>query len=115
MSSDESEYPPAKIALISFSTSVEPCQTQSSLTGTDLKCCVICQASKRDRRNRRRLEELVGCEGDSKPATLGNAAEIRREETILLEIEHEDLWQKLYYITAHATSTLSRQALCDAF
>ena len=64
-------------------------------------------------KNRRLLERLVRCECDSTPATLCNAAHIRRDERVLpLEIDQQDLWAKdiLYHRSCY-TSYVAPRAL----
>ena len=80
--------PPEKIARLPGR------QTRSSFGRTEANLCLFCQTKKRDRRDRRRFEVLVRCEGDSTPATLVSAADVRGSghERILLEIRDQDLW-----------------------
>ena len=82
---------------------------------TDLKKCLICQRTRTQSKNRRLLERLVRCKCDSTPATLCNAAHIRRDERVLLEIDQQVLWAKdiLYhrscytsYVAPRASSTV---------
>ena len=89
-------------------------QTRSSFGRTEANLCLFCQTKKRDRRDRRRFENLVRCEGDSTPATLVSAADVRGDERILLEIRYQDLWAKdvlyhrSYYQSYTSPSTLKR-------
>ena len=81
--------PPEKIARLPGR------QTRSSFGRTEANLCLFCQTKKRDRRrDRRQFEDLVRCEGDSTPATLVSAADVRGDERILLEIRDQDLWAK---------------------
>ena len=80
--------PPEKIARLPGR------QTRSSFGRTEANLCLFCQTKKRDRQDRRRFEDLVRCEGDSTPATLVSAADVRGDERILLEIRDQDLWAK---------------------
>ena len=79
--------PPKKIARL-------PGRQLGALSDTEANLCLFCQTKKRDRRDRRRFEDLVRCEGDSTPATLVSAADVRGDERILLESRDQDLWAK---------------------
>ena len=80
-------------------------RTRSSFPLTDLKLCIFCQKSKPDPANRRKKERLVRCEGDTTPVTLLNAAQVRCDERVLLEIDQQDLRAKdvLYYRSCYGT------------
>lgn len=87
-------------------------RTRSSIPRTDLKKCIICQAEKRQKRNRRLLERLARCEGDTTPATLCYAAQVRQDERVLLEIDQQDLWAKdIQYHASCYASYVSQRAL----
>ena len=98
----DSDLPPAKLVCTE-----DRRRTRSSLPRTDPKKCLICQEDKRDSRNRRKLEKLTRCEGDSTPVTLLNAAQIRGDERVLLEIDQQDLWAKdvLYHTSCYKRFT----------
>ena len=87
-------------------------RTRSSIPRTDLRKCIICQAEKRQKRNRRLVERLARCEGDTTPATLCYAAQVRQDERVLLEIDQQDLWAKdiLYHASSY-TNYVSQRAL----
>ena len=93
--------PPEKIARLPGR------QTPSSFGRTEANVCLFCQTKKRDRRDRRRFEDLVRCEGDSTLATLVSAADVRGGERILLEIRDQDLWAKdvLYHRSCYQSYT----------
>ena len=95
--------PPEKIARLPGR------QTRSSFGRTEANLCLFCQTKKRDRRDRRRFEDLVRCEGDSTPATLVSAADVRGDERILLEIRDQDLWAK--DVLYHRSSPTRRHPL----
>ena len=105
MDAVDPDLPPAKLVC-----SRDRRRTQSSLPRTDLKKCLICQEDKRDGRDRLRLEKLTLCEGDSTPGKLLNAAQIRRHDRILLEIDQQDLWAKdiLYHVSCYKVFTSPR-------
>ena len=105
MDAVDPDLPPAKLVC-----SRDQRRTRSSLPRTDLKKCLICQEDKRDGRDRRRLEKLTRCEGDSTPGKLLNAAQIRRHDRILLEIDQQDLWAKdiLYHVLCYKVFTSPR-------
>ena len=58
--------------------------TRSNYGRIDLKKCLFCQAEKKDRKNRRKLEELHRCTWDQTPITLVNVARIRKDERVLV-------------------------------
>ena len=90
--SDEPQGPPAKVPCLPGRT------TRSSFEETKKDMCLICQAQKRDRHDRRRWEEVVRIGGHSTPATLMHAAEVRgdslHDERVLLQIRDQDVWAK---------------------
>ena len=86
-------------------------QTRSTFERTDSDLCLSCQSKKRDRRDRRRFEDLVRCEGDSTPATLVSA-EARRDERFLLEVRDQYLWAKyVLYNRSDSSSYTSSSTL----
>ena len=105
MDAVDPDLPPAKLVC-----SRDRRRTRSSLPRTDLKKCLICQEDKRDGRDCRRLEKLTRCEGDSTPGKLLNAAQIRRHDRILLEIDQQDLWAKniFYHVLCYKVFTSPR-------
>ena len=92
---------------LSFSGSTkvgERRQTRSTDEKSDSKVWIICQSEKRERHNRRILERLVRKEGETTPSTLLNAAQIRQDEQVLLQINDKDLWAMdiLYHASCYA-------------
>ena len=84
--------------------------TRSSVERNDLKKCIICQDEKTLATNRRVLERLTRCEGDTTPATLCHAARVRNDKRVLLDIDQQDLWAKdiMYHPSCYATYTSPR-------
>ena len=84
--------------------------TRSSVERNDLKKCIICQDEKTLATNRRVLERLTRCEGDTTPATLCNAARVWNDKRVLLDIDQQDLWAKdiMYHPSCYATYTSPR-------
>ena len=89
---------------------VDRCRTRSSLPRTDLLKCIICQAEKRDKTNMRLLERTYRCTWSCTRGTLINAARVRRDERILLEVEQADLHAKdvIYHPSCYKDYTSQR-------
>ena len=83
---------------------------RSSCPSTDLRKCIICQDDKRQRKNRRVLESLHRCTWDRTPGTFLNAARVRNDERVLLEIDGADLHAKdvLYHPSCYKDYTSTR-------
>ncbi|KAL9951848.1 hypothetical protein ACROYT_G044583 [Oculina patagonica] len=65
--------------------------TRSALQLTDIKRCIICQDEKVDSKNRRRKESLTMCQTRTAGESLLNAAKIRGDQRIVLELHDRDL------------------------
>ena len=52
--------------------------------------CLICQKSKRIPKSKR-LEQLSNCETFQAGATLLNAAKVRKDQRVIVAIEHQDV------------------------
>ena len=72
--------------------------------------CAFSARVKQDRRDRRRFENLVRCEGHSTPATLVNA-EARRDEGFLLEVRDQYLWLNMCFTIDPTTRPIRRHPL----
>ena len=76
---------------------------------------VCCQSDKKQRKNRRPLEKTIRYTWDCTPATLVNAARIRHDERVLLEIRDADLHAKdilyLYYASPRRLDLLVKKEL----
>ena len=87
-------------------------QTRSSFGRTEANLCLFCQTKKRDRRDRRRFENLVRCEGDSTPATLVSAADVRPETRgFFWKFDTRICGPKMCYTIDRATSPTRRHPL----
>ena len=63
-------------------------RTRSTFPGLDLLKCLLCRAQKNQRYNRRLKEPLVRCTWECTPFTLRNTARVRKDDGVLMEIEH---------------------------
>ena len=83
---------------------------KSSFPRADLLKCIISQAEKRDKKNKRLLERTYRCTWSCTPGTLINAARVRRDERILLEVEQADLHAKdvIYHPSCYKDYTSQR-------
>ena len=108
-----SSLPPRKVArcdTVDSSLVGSVRRLRSSCPSTDLRKCIICQDDKRQRKNRRLLETLHRCTWDRTPATFLNAARVRNDERVLLEIDGADLHAKdvLYHPSCYKDYTSTR-------
>lgn len=81
---------------------------RASLSGRNLKECLFCQAPKRLKKNRRLFESLCRCTWDFTPQR--NAAYVRQDEAVLLEVKHTDLHAKdvMYHMSCYKNYTCPR-------
>ena len=81
---------------------------RASLSGRNLKECLFCQAPKRLKKNRRLFESLCRCTWDFTPQR--NAAYVRQDEAVLLEVKHTDLHARdvMYHMSCYKNYTCPR-------
>ena len=85
-------------------------KTRQSQKASDLGKCLTCQGEKPDRKNRRVPEKLVQCVTFEVEFSLLNAAKIRNDERILMELEGIDgiALEVRYYRTCFQSFTHKR-------
>ena len=88
--SEEESVGPSSSEPRSAPAMATPRTTRQNLPATDLTKCLICQETKRDKRNRGLTESLTQCLTFEAEYSLLNAAKSRGNERVVMELDGRD-------------------------